>query len=365
MFTGSTGPRDRADRARPPVRSRRTAWLSRGMVHVLVMVLVAEVVMAITTVGPLLKPAATHDFRPPPPVTKPFYPATTRFYADPHNPAASWVRAHPRDRRTAAIRRRIADQPQAAWFTETNESLVQEQARGLVDAAAARRRLPVLVAYAIPQRDCAQYSSGGSGDAGVAYRRWIDAFTRGIGDRPALVVLEPDALAHLGCLRKRQRTERFAALTYAARTLQRRAPRTRVYYDAGNSGWQPARTMAARLRHAGIDRYGDGIAVNVSNFNATGDEVRYGLSVLAELRRPRLGVVVDTSRNGAGPTRKHQFCDPPGRRLGRDPTTATGIPGVDAFLWIKQPGQADGCAAGAGVFIPGYAYRLTGPSRPR
>ncbi|RNG18427.1 glycoside hydrolase family 6 protein [Streptomyces botrytidirepellens] len=356
-----TGPRDRADRARPPVRSRRTAWLSRGMAaQVLVMVLVAEVVMAATTVRTLLEPSDTPALTRSLPVAKPFYPATTRFYTDPHNPAASWVRAHPRDRRAATIRKRIAAQPQAAWFTETNESLVEERARGLVGTAAARRRLPVLVAYAIPQRDCAQYSSGGSGDAGVAYRRWIDAFTRGIGDRPALVVLEPDGLAHLGCLRKRQRAERFAALAYAARTLQERAPRARVYYDAGNSGWQPARTMAGRLRHAGIDRYGDGIAVNVSNFNATGDEVRYGLSVLRELRRPRLGVVVDTSRNGAGPTAKHQFCDPPGRKLGRAPTAATGIPGVDAFLWIKQPGQADGCAAGAGVFVPGYAYRLTG-----
>ncbi|MEU1800208.1 glycoside hydrolase family 6 protein [Streptomyces sp. NPDC019937] len=355
-----TEPRDRADRARPPARSRRASWLSRGMAQVLVMVLVAEVVMAVTTVRTLLRPADTPAHKPSLSVAKPFYPATTRFYTDPHNPAASWVRAHPRDRRAAAIRRRIADQPQAAWFTETNESLVEEQVRGLVGTAAAQRRLPVLVAYAIPQRDCAQYSSGGSGDAGVAYRRWIDAFTRGVGDRPALVVLEPDALAHLSCLRKRQRAERFAALAYAARTLKARAPRARVYYDAGNSGWQPARTMAGRLRHAGIDRYGDGIAVNVSNFNATGDEVRYGLTVLRELRRPRLGVVVDTSRNGAGPTPKHQFCDPPGRRLGRTPTAATGIPGVDAFLWIKQPGQADGCAAGAGVFVPGYAYRLTG-----
>ncbi|MEU2206112.1 glycoside hydrolase family 6 protein [Streptomyces hygroscopicus] len=345
--------------SRPPVRRRTSRWAGRGVAQLIVMVLVAEVVMAATTVQALLAGPVRHPApRPSLPVVKPAFPATTRFYTDPHNPAATWVRDHPRDRRAAAIGRRIAAEPQAAWLTETNESLIEERARHLVRTAAARRRLPVLVAYAIPQRDCEQLSSGGAGDV-AAYRRWSDALARGIGRGRTIVILEPDALAHMSCLKRRQRAERFAALSYAARALQRGAPRARIYYDAGNSGWLPARTMAERLRRAGVERYGDGIAVNVSNFNATADEVRYGLSVVREVRRPHLGVVIDTSRNGAGPTRNHRFCDPPGRKLGRPPTAATGIPGVDAFLWIKQPGQADGCAAGAGMFVPGYAYRLT------
>ncbi|WNE97434.1 glycoside hydrolase family 6 protein [Streptomyces luomodiensis] len=351
--------RERVGRTRPPTRGRTSRWAGRGVAQLIVMVLVAEVVMAATTVQALFAgPTPRSAPKPTLPVVKPAFPATTRFYVDPHNPAASWVRDHPRDRRAAAISRRIAAEPQGAWLTETNESLIEERARYLVRTAAAQRRIPVLVTYTIPQRDCQQLSSGGAGDT-AAYRRWSEALTRGIGDGRAIVILEPDALAHMSCLKPRQRAERFAALSYAARALQRGAPRARVYYDAGNSGWQPARTMAARLRHAGIERYGDGIAVNVSNFNATADEVRYGLSVVREVRRPRLGVVVDTSRNGAGPTRSHRFCDPPGRKLGKPPTAATGIPGVDAFLWIKEPGQADGCAAGAGTFVPGYAYRLT------
>ncbi len=353
--------RGRAGGDRPATHRRRSRWTVRGMVQLAVMVLVVEAAMAAAIMQSLLTPrSAAPDGRPQRslPVARPYYPATARFYTDPHNAAAEWVRDHPRDRRAAAIRRHIAAQPQAAWYTETNESLVEERIRGLVQRAAAERRLPVLVAYSIPLRDCEELSSGGIGDA-AAYQRWMDAFTRGIGDAPALVILEPDALAHMGCLKRKQRAERFRALSYAGRVLERRAPRARVYYDAGNSGWQPARTMAERLRHAGADRYGDGIALNVSNFNETRDEVRYGRSVLKDLGRPGQGMVVDTSRNGAGPTRRHRFCDPPGRKLGAAPTTATGMPGVDAFLWVKHPGQADGCAAGAGVFVPGYAYRLT------
>lgn len=347
------------DRGPRPPAGGRTSRAGRGVAQLIVMVLVVEVVMAATTVqalfvGPVRRPAA----KPSLPIAKPFFPATTRFYTDPHNPAATWVRDHPHDRRAAAISRRIAAEPQAAWLTETDESLIEERARTIVRTAAADRRLPVLVAYNIPQRDCQQMSSGGAGDT-AAYQRWSDALTRGIGRGRAIVIIEPDALAHMSCLKRRQQAERYAALSYAARALQRGAPRARIYYDAGNSGWLPPSTMAERLWRASIERYGDGIAVNVSNFNTTADEVRYGLSVIRALRLPRLGVVIDTSRNGAGATRNHSFCDPPGRKLGRPPTAATGIPGIDAFLWVKQPGQADGCAAGAGMFVPGYAYRLT------
>jgi endoglucanase len=44
--------------------------------------------------------------------------------------------------------------------------------------------------------------------------------------------------------------------------------------------------------------------------------------------------------------------------VGRAPTLATGVPSVAAYLWIKLPGEADGCAAGAGQFVPDLAYAL-------
>lgn len=181
---------------------------------------------------------------------------------------------------------------------------------------------------------------------------------QGVGKATAVVVLEPDAFAHLGCLDPQQRADRFAALSSAARALHRYAPHARVYYDAGNSTWHSPHTMAKRLKRAGINQYGDGIALNVSNFNPTGDEVRYGLSVLETLGLSRLGAVIDTSRNGAGPAGDHRFCDPPGRKLGATPTADTGIGRIDAYLWVKHPGQSDGCIAAAGTFVPAYAYRL-------
>ncbi|MCX5214749.1 glycoside hydrolase family 6 protein [Kitasatospora sp. NBC_00240] len=61
--------------------------------------------------------------------------------------------------------------------------------------------------------------------------------------------------------------------------------------------------------------------------------------------------VVDTGRNGRGawtpPKDKYTgdpqtWCNAPGRGIGARPTADTGVPLVDAYLWIKTVGQSDG-----------------------
>ena len=70
--------------------------------------------------------------------------------------------------------------------------------------------------------------------------------------------------------------------------------------------------------------------------------------------------MIDTSRNGRGP--KHdQWCNPPRRALGTLPTTRTGNPLIDAYLWIKVPGESDGMrrhGPPAGQWWPQYALGL-------
>ena len=66
--------------------------------------------------------------------------------------------------------------------------------------------------------------------------------------------------------------------------------------------------------------------------------------------------VIDTSRNGQGPWAptvsypdKQDWCNPPDRGLGYQPTANTGAALVDAYLWIKIPGESDGtCTRGLG-----------------
>lgn len=279
-------------------------------------------------------------------------------YRSPDSQVLDWVRAHPGDPRRPLIERRIADRPTAVWFTAYDPDAITREVRAVTSAAAAQGRVAVLVPYAIPGRDCGGASQGGAPDL-AAYDRWMGNFAAGLGRSPVIVVLEPDAIAQSDCLTAGERTARFASLARAGRALHAAAPRARVYFDAGHSGWRDAGEMAGLLRAAGAATSGDGIFTNVSNFHATADEAAYARRVLTALGGPaRLGAVIDTSRNGRGAPPDGQWCDPAGRGLGRAPTTRTGEARIDAYLWVKLPGESDGCRGTAGSFAPDYAYDL-------
>jgi endoglucanase len=264
----------------------------------------------------------------------------------------SWRGSRPDD---AALLARIAEQPQGLWLGEWRRD-VRGTVASRVRAGIAAGATPVLVAYNIPLRDCGQHSSGGASD-GRAYRAWIGQLARGIGAFPAIVVLEPDALAGMGCLSRPQRAQRTALIRDAVATLSA-LPQTAVYIDAGNPGWISARVIAKRLRAAGVAQ-ARGFAVNVSGFAATPRSMAFGRAVSARTGGARF--VIDTSRNGLGSPRSGEWCNPPDRAIGPTPTAATGDPLVDGFLWVKRPGESDGlCNDGppAGTFWPEYALGL-------
>src|SRR5207247_721137 len=122
---------------------------------------------------------------------------------------------------------------------------------------------------------------------------------------------------------------------------------------------RPAGVTAARLRSAGIGA-ARGFALNVSNFRSNADSEAYGLAVSTALGGG-VPFVIDTSRNGAGPAPGDVWCNPPGRGLGTPPTTDTRRPLVDAYLWVKAPGESDGACNGgppAGTWWPEYALGL-------
>src|SRR5215472_83416 len=128
-----------------------------------------------------------------------------------------------------------------------------------------------------------------------AYEDWVNGFATGLGDRPAVVILEPDALASLNsCPDNAERQARLQMLSYAVRTLQTKSDQ--VYLDAGHSNWVPAGQMARRLRAADI-AHASGFALNVSNYNPTDGEIGYATQLNLDLGMSK-HFVVDTSRNG-------------------------------------------------------------------
>ncbi|MET9154603.1 glycoside hydrolase family 6 protein [Streptomyces griseoflavus] len=255
--------------------------------------------------------------------------------------------------------RKIAEQPVGEWISPEKP---EEQARGYTEGAEKADRTALLVLYNIPHRDCDQYSRGGAAD-GDAYRDFVDAVARGIGDRPATVILEPDAVLHLvdGCTPQQYHEERYDLLSGAIDKLKG-LKNTKVYLDAGNAGWGNPDQIFDPLKRAGIDR-ADGFSVNVSNFYTTEESIAYGKRLSAKVGGKPF--VIDTSRNGNGPYTegdpKERWCNPPGRALGETPTVDTADPLVDAYLWVKRPGESDGeCKGGpkAGQWWADYALEL-------
>jgi endoglucanase len=288
------------------------------------------------------------------------------FYVDPNASAARWVAMNPGDSRMPVIRDRIASVPQGRWFTQNNPSTVAAQVSSYVGAAAAAGKIPIMIVYNIPNRDCGGLSSGGISDHG-AYRAWIDQVAAGLQNRPALIILEPDVLPIMtSCLSSSQQAEVRASMAYAGKKFKAASSQARVYFDIGHSAWLSPSEAASRLVASDIANSADGISTNVSNYRSTSAEISFAKQVIAATGISRLQAVIDTGRNGNGPLGS-EWCDPSGRAIGTASTNATGDAKIDALVWIKPPGEADGCIATAGQFVPQRAYDLAiaaGPVTP-
>jgi endoglucanase len=343
----------------------------------------------------------------------PHLPKGTSFYVEPDSNAARQAEQWRQEGRIAdaELMEAMAAQPTAIWFTSPGADQVRDNVRTVVQAARAKGQVPVLVAYFVPYRDCSQWSAGGARSE-QEYKDWIDAFAEGIGDEKAVVVVEPDGLALMTsepwCTIGPDDVlvpQRFREINHAVDALKR-GKHTRVYLDAGHSAWQALNDYDAgygeprqqlgivnRLLQGGVTR-ADGFALNTSNYRFTEDLVQYGTRIskclylrtekgaatcpsndaldAMNVHKPKMThFVLDTSRNGQGHYTPGEgetdWCNPPGRGLGERPTANTGIPLVDAFVWIKRPGESDGeCQGGppAGRWWPEQALELAQLASP-
>jgi endoglucanase len=358
----------------------------------------------------------------------------TRFFLPPPSSGApqqiaALLKSH--DPKDAALIAKMETIPRAVWFTSGTPAQVQQQVRLTMAEATLERAVPVLVAYDIPGRDCAQYSAGGALDQ-AAYEAWIDSFAAGIGNRQAVVILEPDSLGLLpsncgGPSANYPFTddERYAEIQHAVTALEADHG-VSVYLDGTHSAWLAVGDMTHRLLTAGVQQ-AQGFYVNVSNYQPTPNLVDYGtwisdcIAIVTDPANPlfnnpsacgsqyypatesdfstwdlttqwyaaHMGTavaathfVIDTSRNGDGPNSMARYanapynqpasvigtlasgnwCNPPASGLGLKPTASTGVPLLDAYLWVKTPGQSDGqCDAAGGVRAWDYtAYTQPG-----
>ena len=284
-----------------------------------------------------------------PAISAPSPPMT--LYVDSESVPAQKLAANPSNQALQAI----ATKPLAKWFGDWNTTVTADVDRYVTQATAANA-IPTLVLYNIPNRDCGSYSAGGASSYS-RYQAWGRHVADGIKNRHAIIIVEPDALADMDCLSSSERTRRTDAIAQIVTTLKTKS--SRVYIDAGHSNWQSTSTMASRLKSSGIAK-ADGFSLNISNFRTTRESTAYGTTLASKVNNKHF--IIDTSRNGAGPSINGEWCNPKESALGEQPTLITGNSLVDAYVWIKTPGESDGsCGSGApaaGQWWQAYADML-------
>jgi endoglucanase len=250
----------------------------------------------------------------------------------------------------------LSDQPTAVWLTPEAEPIgeVADRVRTLADEAREQNADLAVVIYGMPERDCGSFSAGGLEPED--YSTWtaeIGGALRAASDLRSIVILEPDSLAQApDCGNIDDRTDQLSAAIDALR-----GENIWIYLDAGHSQWLPADEMASLISQVGDLGRVRGFATNVSNYNATDEEIAYAHKLSTALGG--LHAIVDTSRNGAGSN--GEWCNPT-RRLVGDPGGTVSDDVVDTNLWIKAPGESDGTCNGgprAGAWWPKAAIELT------
>jgi cellulose 1,4-beta-cellobiosidase len=279
---------------------------------------------------------------------------------------------------------KLAALPTAIWLSWIADT--KDLPRYLDDALQQQKTggqpvVSVFVVYDLPNRDCNAEASAGelpATEAGEAryQREYIDVIAAAFRAHPnqrIVAILEPDSLANLVTNLENPKCQTAEGIykrgiAYAISKLS--LPNVFIYLDAAHSGWlgwprnlpKSVQLYKEVLAMAGGPDRIRGFALNVSNYNppkdptnpkrdpaaAASDELGYVADLskaLAAVGITGKGFVIDTARSGKAYIRTSpaNWCNIKGAGLGERPQAAP-APMVDAYLYIKPPGESDGVA---------------------
>jgi cellulose 1,4-beta-cellobiosidase len=217
---------------------------------------------------------------------------------------------------------------------------------------------------------------------------------------PMVLVIEPDSLPNMASNMSDPHCANSATaykegIKYAINKLSVAAPKASLYLDAAHGGWlgwsdnmNPFTKLVADM---GVSDKIRGFSTNVANYQPLGDmcpwsptaepdrndyclpnknsdkscckdpcklcsqynsgnnEMNYAQLLTKMMAKNIPGfnpkVIIDTGRNGVGNMRTDcaNWCNARGAGLGKTFTTDTGSDYIDAFMWLKTPGETDGC----------------------
>lgn len=285
------------------------------------------------------------------------------------------------DKANAALIRKVSAYPTAVWLESIGALASMKKTLDAAEKQQATSDQPVLVTfvvYDLPNRDCSAKASAGEleVDKGGEQRyktEFIDKIVEEFSAHPKLrlvAIVEPDSLGNLATnlgMPKCAASEKAyrSSIAYAISKLA--MPHVSLYLDAAHAGWlgwdgnrqRIAKIFKEILVEAGGADKIRGFATNVSNYNTVSgadgkklgpanpcpDEGSYVAKLSEALKAEGIvgkKFIIDTARNGrVVRSTWGSWCNIKGAGLGPRPQ-ASPMPLVDAYFWVKPPGESDG-----------------------
>jgi len=253
--------------------------------------------------------------------------------------------------------------------------------------------------YPNPDGTCNYNTQGDCGQGIKKYQtQYIDPivqlFAQYQNRVPIVALIEPDSLPNLATNMADPRCGNSATVSaykngiqYAVQQIARLAPKVTIYVDAAHGGWlgwsDNIGKFVQTVQSLNIIPLIRGFATNVANYqplgiacttpsqswclnnqhpndpccadpcrllsqyNPANNENNYVIELSSAFASAghTLYYIVDTGRNGVSNMRTDcaNWCNIRGAGVGLFPTTSTGNPLIDAFFWLKTPGESDGC----------------------
>jgi len=236
--------------------------------------------------------------------------------------------------------------------------------------------------------------------------QYIDPFVAVLkkfyGKVPVVLVIEPDSLPNLAtnladphCGNSATQAAYTTGITYAVKSFSTNVPNIPMYIDAGHGGWlgwqDNIDKFAQLIKQLNVANMVRGFSTNVANYqplgtqcpwstpgsdrndyclngqhqsdpccvdpcklegqwNPANNEINYAAELVVAMGQAISGfspkMIIDTGRNGVTNMREDcaNWCNIRGAGVGLLPTTNTANTTlVDAYYWLKTPGESDGC----------------------
>lgn len=259
--------------------------------------------------------------------------------------------------------------------------------------------------YANSDGTCNYDKTGDCAEGIAEYKTtYIDPFAEVLkqhaGKVPIVLLIEPDSLGNLAtnlghphCGNSATVAAYKTGIPYAINTLSAACPACSLYLDACHGGWlgwsDNMDKYVTLIKSMGVLPMLRGFATNVANYQPVGEQCPWDPQSPGSSRNdyclpdrqhsgevcckdpcklesqwdpanneanfaqslyhsfgPAYHYIIDTGRNGVADMRSDcaNWCNPRGAGIGYKPTTeTTNTTVIDAYFWLKTPGESDGC----------------------